>query len=1088
MNCRPSKTVFAILSCVALSISLSFAEKPAPKRFGQGNPFVVDELPDGELKVKLKKLKLQDRAEAMKRLHTFSFPQSDAAKLLRVDDNGGVFIVCPIQGCDDGCQSHSHDHGKSKDMLGNTASPASEAINVETGNIPLGDGSNETFNPTSSVSSSAPPAFNSKPGAPFHIYLDFNGAFVTGKQWTYSDGINTWSTWDCEPWNTDGDKTTFSVTEQKDILRMWERVAEDYAPFNVNVTTDIFYDPDRYTGDKNKVGWLLHTSTVDKTGVRCPHYGYGGIAYVNVFGRTDYFSRYQPAWVTPMGTANTAEASSHEMGHNLGLSHDGLTTGSAYYGGHAATTSAPSWGPIMGTGYDRNVSQWSKTSEYYNGNQPQDDLTIIAGKVPYRANDHGSTFQTATAWTQSPLNQSGVVERTGSQDVFTFTTGAGAVTFAANTYRCNTQTWGGNLDVILELYDASNNLVASANPLTDTNATLSTTVPTGTYYLVLKPVGAGSPLSSNPSGYSVYGSLGNYKITGSYQPTTAPTLTGISDDKGGSSITVNTTVNYTVTFSKQMDPNTISAVDFGNAGIASGSIGAVTQISGSTFAVAYTPSSAGSLQLRINSGAQLTDLAGNALDTSAALLDDTVINVSIPNTPPVAVSQNLSSPEDTALSVALIGSDADGDQLAFAIVSQPAKGTLSGTAPNVTYTPAANYNGSDSFTFRVNDGNVNSAIATVSITVTPGNDAPVANAQSITTAVGIPVGINLTGSDIDGDTLTYAVASQPANGTLSGSAPNLTFTPAANFNGASSFQFLVSDGTVNSANATVSITVTPANQAPVFITNPIVAAGASLGAAYTGQTLAGRATDADAGDTITYSKVSGPAWLSVASNGTLSGTPPSGSAGLNSFVVRATDRASATADATLEITVTGLPLPWVSTDIGTGMLAGSATFNAGTFTQSGSGVIGARSDKLRYTYQTLTGDGEIIARISSLQNTGTSSRVGVMIRDSLAPNSKEIFMGMTGSNAYRWISRTSTGGNTSTTSSSTGSVPNTWVRLVRSGTTITAYKSANGTSWTTVGSTTRTTFGASCYIGLAVGSGSNNTLNTSSFTNVSVTP
>jgi hypothetical protein len=70
----------------------------------------------------------------------------------------------------------------------------------------------------------------------------------------------------------------------------------------------------------------------------------------------------------------------------------------------------------------------------------------------------------------------------------------------------------------------------------------------------------------------------------------------------------------------------------------------------------------------------------------------------------------------------------------------------------------------------------------------------------------------------------------------------------------------------------------------------------------------------------------------------------------------------------------------------------------------------------------------------------------------------------------------------------TGSVPNTWVRLVRSGTTITAYKSANGTSWTTVGSATRTTFGASCYIGLAVGSGSNNTLNTSSFTNVSVTP
>jgi hypothetical protein len=220
----------------------------------------------------------------------------------------------------------------------------------------------------------------------------------------------------------------------------------------------------------------------------------------------------------------------------------------------------------------------------------------------------------------------------------------------------------------------------------------------------------------------------------------------------------------------------------------------------------------------------------------------------------------------------------------------------------------------------------------------------------------------------------------------------------------------------------------------------------------------------------------------------LSGTPPSGSAGLNSFVVRATDNASATADATLQITVTGLPLPWVTGDIGTGMLAGSATYNAGTFTQAGSGTVASTTDKLRYTYQTLTGDGEIRAKISVLQNTGTSSRVGVMIRDTLANNSKQIFMGMTGSNAYRWVRRTSTGGSTTTTNSSTGTVPNTWVRLVRSGTTITAYKSTNGTSWTTVGSTTNTTFASTCYIGLAVASGSTTTLNTSQFSNVSVTP
>jgi hypothetical protein len=111
-----------------------------------------------------------------------------------------------------------------------------------------------------------------------------------------------------------------------------------------------------------------------------------------------------------------------------------------------------------------------------------------------------------------------------------------------------------------------------------------------------------------------------------------------------------------------------------------------------------------------------------------------------------------------------------------------------------------------------------------------------------------------------------------------------------------------------------------------------------------------------------------------------------------------------------------------------------------------------------------------------------------MIRDTLANNSKSIYMGLSSTGSYRWIRRTSTGGNSSSTNSSTGTVPNTWVRLVRSGTTITAYKSTNGTSWTSVGSTTNTTFATTCYIGLAVASGSTTTLNTSQFSNVSVTP
>jgi len=446
--------------------------------------------------------------------------------------------------------------------------------------------------------------------------------------------------------------------------------------------------------------------------------------------------------------------------------------------------------------------------------------------------------------------------------------------------------------------------------------------------------------------------------------------------------------------------------------------------------------------------------------------------------------------EDAAYTGTIVGAATDvdlGATLTYAKMSGPAwlsvaaNGALSGTPTNSDV-------GANIFTVSVNDGIAAVVNATLTITVFNTNDAPVAVAQSVTTSEDTATAITLVGTDVDGDALTYTILTQPSNGTMSGTAPNVTYMPATNYNGPDAFSFTVNDGTVNSATATVSITVTPVNDVPVFITNPIIAAGASEGTAYTGQTLVGGATDPDAGEILTYSKVSGPAWLSVAPDGAMSGTPTSGTAGLNSFVVRVTDSTGATADSTLQITVTALPLPWVSADIGTGMLAGSTTFSAGTFTQSGSGVIGSSSDKLRFTYQTLTGDGEVIAKISALQSTGNASRVGVMIRDSLAANSKEICMSMSGTNAYRWDRRTTTGGSTTNSNSSTGTVPNTWVRLVRSGTTITAYKSTNGTTWTTVGSTTSTTFASTCYIGLAVGSGSTTTLNTSQFSNLTVTP
>ena len=119
--------------------------------------------------------------------------------------------------------------------------------------------------------------------------------------------------------------------------------------------------------------------------------------------------------------------------------------------------------------------------------------------------------------------------------------------------------------------------------------------------------------------------------------------------------------------------------------------------------------------------------------------------VAFPNNAPVANAQVVTAAEDTAVTVMLTGSDADGNVLTFRATSNPSHGTLSGTAPSLTYTPAANYSGADSFTFVANDGIVDSAPATVP-TVTPVNDAPVANARVATTSQGVAVAITLTGS------------------------------------------------------------------------------------------------------------------------------------------------------------------------------------------------------------------------------------------------------------------------------------------------------------------------------------------------------
>jgi hypothetical protein len=202
------------------------------------------------------------------------------------------------------------------------------------------------------------------------------------------------------------------------------------------------------------------------------------------------------------------------------------------------------------------------------------------------------------------------------------------------------------------------------------------------------------------------------------------------------------------------------------------------------------------------------------------------INVGAVNDAPTADAQSVSTNEDTAKAITLTGSDIDtpAASLTYIIVAGPSHGTVSpGTGPGRTYTPTGNYNGPDSFTFKINDGTADSNVATVSITVNAVNDAPTADAQSVSTNEDTPKAITLTGSDTETApaSLVFNVTVQPAHGVLSGTGANRTYTPNADYNGPDSFKFTVTDTgdgsspALTSSEATVSITVNGVNDAPV---------------------------------------------------------------------------------------------------------------------------------------------------------------------------------------------------------------------------------------------------------------------------------
>jgi hypothetical protein len=191
-------------------------------------------------------------------------------------------------------------------------------------------------------------------------------------------------------------------------------------------------------------------------------------------------------------------------------------------------------------------------------------------------------------------------------------------------------------------------------------------------------------------------------------------------------------------------------------------------------------------------------------DSAPAIVSVTVTPV---NDAPTAVALAATVAEDGSVAVTLAGADVDGDGVSFRVASAPAHGTLSGTPPSLVYSPAPNFNGTDAFTYQASDGLLASSPAPVQITVVPVNDPPVANAQAVRVKQSSSVPILLTGSDVDANALSYAIASAPAHGTLTGTPPAVTYTPARKYLGPDAFAFTVNDGSATSSPATVSILV-----------------------------------------------------------------------------------------------------------------------------------------------------------------------------------------------------------------------------------------------------------------------------------------
>jgi hypothetical protein len=336
------------------------------------------------------------------------------------------------------------------------------------------------------------PLYNSYPSAAATIYLDFDGQYVQGTSWNVNGPIA------CGP----------SGMDATQIAQIFNRVAEDYRPFNVNVTTD---SAKYWAAPANQRIRVILTVTSDWYGAA------GGVSYMGSFTWGDN----TPAFVFTAALASNAkyiaEAASHEAGHTLGLRHQ-----SSYNNSCAKTaeynpgqgSGEIGWAPIMGVGYYKNLTLWNNGANPYGCTNYQNDLEVITtyNGFTYRNDDYGSSFggsATKANFTNDRFTMNGIVETSTDIDVIKFTVPTfGRFKLDAIPFNLGDGYTGANLDMQVDLMTSSSNVISSYNPSSSLKSSVDTMLSAGNYFLRVK--GSGNINTSE------YASLGSYTLEASF--------------------------------------------------------------------------------------------------------------------------------------------------------------------------------------------------------------------------------------------------------------------------------------------------------------------------------------------------------------------------------------------------------------------------------------------------------------------------------------------------------------------------------------------------------------------------------------------